>query len=312
MQIIQSPLGNNVHSLGVRSSLSYPHKMLLKKESNSLNSQSNIIGSIQNKPPLVTSSKFFLSRKHELTIQPLIDWDNEETQGINSEFPLVEFDSSDSISLLKNSNESVKDSIPEKMPTRIEKNTSNDTSQKLNNKGKSKSTKTNKSQQPPEKKSIPKSKTKKAVKSSAAKNVAQFDESNIPINRNQDSLLVSDEPLPVEANSDIPKLQRNVASNNTTSENNSVSSITPSIMSSTSHSVEDKSTLFRNITNDDLQLNSELPSSLLSPELEAIAPKMSATSPEIGETVIAPKMSAISPETGETVIAPKMSAISPE
>ncbi|MEH2118605.1 hypothetical protein, partial [Nostoc sp.] len=330
MQIIQSPLGNNVHPLGVRSSLSYPHEMLLRKESNSLHSQSNIISSIQTKPPLVTSSKFFLSRKHESTIQPLIDWENGEIQDINSEFPLVESDSYDSRDSLKNSNinssESVKDSITEIMPTRIDKNTSNDTSEKLNNKGKSKSTKTNKSQQPLEKKSKPKSKTKKTVKSSAAKNVAQFvDESNIPINRNQDSLLVSDEPLPVEANSDLPKLQRNVASNNTISDNDSVSSRTPSITSSTSPSVEDKSTLFRNIANDDVQLNSELPSSLPSPELEAIAPKISATSPENGETAIAakisatspengevPVVSATSPENGETVIAPKISTTSPE
>ncbi|MEH2144170.1 hypothetical protein, partial [Nostoc sp.] len=43
-----------------------------------------------------------------------------------------------------------------------------------------------------------------------------------------------------------------------------------------------------------------------------IAPKISATSPETGETVIAPEISATLPENGETVIAPKVSTTSPE
>ncbi|MGJ5631412.1 hypothetical protein [Nostoc sp. CALU 1950] len=253
MQIIQSPLGNNIHPLGIISSLSNSHKMLLRKESHSLNLRSNFISPIQTKPALVTSSKFFLSREHEPSIQPLIGWD---TQDINSEFSLLEFDSSDSITPPENSNEPIKDSIPEIMATRIEKNTSNDASSEINLKGKSKSKKTNKSQQPLEKKSKPKSKTKKTVKSSVAKNVEQLvDKSNVPISFNENSLLASDEPLSVETNSDLELLQLDIASDHTTTDNNSVNRIT----TSTSPNIEDKSIFLKNITNDSQQLNSELP-----------------------------------------------------
>ncbi|WP_298905861.1 hypothetical protein [uncultured Nostoc sp.] len=51
-----------------------------------------------------------------------------------------------------------------------------------------------------------------------------------------------------------------------------------------------------------------------SPEIgeTAIAPQVSATSPEIGETAIAPQVTATSSEIGETAIAPKVTATSPE
>ncbi|MEH2045148.1 MAG: hypothetical protein V7L12_18040, partial [Nostoc sp.] len=260
MQINQSPLGNNVHPLGVISSLSDPQRMLLRKESHSLHSRSNFISPIQTKPPLVTSSKFFLSREQEPSIQPLIDWD---TQDINSEFPLLEFDSSDSITPLENSNtnsrESVKDSIPEIMPTRIDKKTSNNISEKPKIQGKAKSKKTNKSQQPSETKS--KSRTKKPTKSSAAKNVEQsFDESNITVNRKEDSLLASDEPLSVEGNLENPILQLDIASGNTTNNSDYVSSTMPSTTALTSPIVEEQSSLLNNIANNDLQENSEVTS----------------------------------------------------
>ncbi|MEH2284498.1 MAG: hypothetical protein V7K90_24780, partial [Nostoc sp.] len=271
MQIIQPLLGNNIHPLGLRSSLSHPHGMLLRKESHFLHSRSNFISSIQTKPPLVTSSKFLLSREHEASIEPLIGWDSWDTQDINNEFPLVDFDSSDSRTPLKNSNinssEPIKSSIPEIMPTRIENNTSNDTSSEIKIKGKSKSKKINKSQQPPEKKSTPKSKTKKTVKSSATKLV---DKSKIPINFNEDSLLASDEPLPVEANLELPTLQLDIASDNITNERDSIGIITPSITASISPSSEDKSTLFRNIVNGEVQANSELASSLPNAESSVI------------------------------------------
>ncbi|AVH73340.1 hypothetical protein NLP_4980 [Nostoc sp. 'Lobaria pulmonaria (5183) cyanobiont'] len=236
--------------------------MLLRKESHFLHSRNNFISPIQTKPPLVTSSKFLLSREQEPSIQPLIGWD---TQDINSEFPLLEFDSSDSITPLENSNtnsrESVKDSIPEIMPTRIVKKTSNNISQKPNIPGKAKSKITNKSQQPSETKS--KSRTKKPTKSSAAKNVEQsFDESNITINRKEDSLLASDEPLSVEGNSEIPILQLDIASGNTTNNSDYVSSTMPSTTAPTSPIVEKKSSLLNNISNNTLQENSEVTSSV--------------------------------------------------
>ena len=209
MQIIQSPLGNNIHPLGVISSLSTPDRMILKKQSHSLHSRSNFLSPIQTKLPLVTSSKFFLSREHEPSIQPLIGWDSWDSwdnQDINSDLPLLESDFFDSIALPENSHvntsEIVKDSIPEILPNRIDKKTSDDTSQQLNIKSKSKSKKINKSQKPLEKKS--KSKSKKAVKSSVAKNSVQSD---VNINSHENSLLTSDEPLSVEANLEIPTLQ---------------------------------------------------------------------------------------------------------
>ncbi|OYD93267.1 hypothetical protein CDG76_21580 [Nostoc sp. 'Peltigera membranacea cyanobiont' 210A] len=206
MQIIQSPLGNNIHPLGVISSLSTSDRMILKKKSHSLHSRSNFLSPIQTKLPLVTSSKFFLSREHEPSIQPLIGWDSWDNQDINSDLPLLESDFFDSIALPENSHvntsEIVKDSIPEILPNRIDKKTSDDTSQQLNIKSKSKSKKINKSQKPLEKKS--KSKSKKAVKSSVAKNSVQSD---VNINSHENSLLTSDEPLSVEANLEIPTLQ---------------------------------------------------------------------------------------------------------
>lgn len=111
MQIIQSSLGNNIHPLGVISSLYNSQGIILRKESHSLHSRNNFISTIQTKPPLVKSSKFFLSRQYEPSIEPLIGWDSWDTQDINSDFsevPLIEFDASDSIAALDNSNESVK------------------------------------------------------------------------------------------------------------------------------------------------------------------------------------------------------------
>lgn len=142
MQIIQSPLGNNIHPLGIISSLSTSDRMALRKQSHSLHSRSNFLSPIQTKLPLVKSSKIFLSREHEASIQPLIGWDN---QDINSDLPLLESDFFDSIALSENShvnnNELVKDSNPEILPNRIDKKTSDDTSQQLNIKDKSKSKK---------------------------------------------------------------------------------------------------------------------------------------------------------------------------
>ncbi|MBN3940424.1 hypothetical protein [Nostoc sp. NMS9] len=214
MQIIQSPLGNNIHPLGVISSLSTPDRMVLRKQSHFLHSRSNFISPRQTQVPLVTSSKFFLSREHEPSIQPLIGWDSWDNQDINSDLALLESDYLDSIALPENSHvnnsELGNDSIPEILPNRIDKKTSDDTWQQLNikdkdkdkGKGKSKSKKINKSQKPLEKKS--KSKSKKAVKSSVASNIAQ---SNVTINAREDRLLASDEPLSVGANLEIPTLQ---------------------------------------------------------------------------------------------------------
>ncbi|MEH2064487.1 MAG: hypothetical protein V7K50_19865 [Nostoc sp.] len=203
-----------------------------------------------------------MSRKYEASIQPLIGWDTQDIN-INNEFPLFEFDSLEAPAENSNINKSVKDSTPEIMPTRIENNTSNDTSSELNIKGKSKSKKTNKSQQPTEKKSKPKSKTKKAAKSSAVKNV---DQTNVNFNLNGDNLLASDEPLSVKARLENPNLQLDIASDNHLISDDSISTIISGITASTSPILEDESTLFRNIANDELA-ESELSSSLPSAEL---------------------------------------------
>ncbi|MEH2194471.1 MAG: hypothetical protein V7K98_17760 [Nostoc sp.] len=264
MQNLQSPLGNNIHPLGVISFLSNPQKMILKKESNSLHSRSNFISTIQNKPPLATSSKFFLSRQYEPSIQPLIGWDSWDTEDINSEFPLIDFDASDSITALENSNESVRNSIPEIMPTPSEVNTSNDTSQEVNIKGKSKSEKAKKSQKLSEKKSTLKSINKKPDKSSTAKNIKQVvDKNNAPINLKKDKSLTSDDSLPLETNLETPNLQLDIASDISAKDHSYVSNIT----AYNSPNFQDQSNLLRNIANDDLPVNSELISSLPNTDL---------------------------------------------
>ncbi|WP_218651495.1 hypothetical protein [Nostoc sp. C057] len=230
-----------------------------------MHSRNNFISTIQTKPPLVKSSKFFLSRQYEPSIEPLIGWDSWDTQDINSDFsevPLIEFDASDSIAALDNSNESVKNSIPKIMPTLIETNTSNGTSQEVNIKNKSKPKKTNKSQKPLEKEPKSKSRTKKAIKSSTAKKFEPIvDKTNIHLNK--DNLLISDESMPIEANLETPDLQLDIVLDTTTKDRDSVS--TPTV--DTSPSFQDKSTLFENFAVDDLSENSELISSFSSTDL---------------------------------------------
>ncbi|WP_206758439.1 hypothetical protein [Nostoc sp. FACHB-133] len=237
----------------------------MRKESHSLHSRSNFISTIQTKPPLVKSSKFFLSRQYEPSIEPLIGWDSWDTQDITSdfsEFPLIEFDASDSIATLDNSNESVKNSIPKIMPTPAEKNTSNGTSQEVNIETKSQPKKTNKSQKRLKKEPKSKSKTKKAIKSSSPKNFEPIvDKTNI--NLNKDNLLISDESMPIEANLETPDLQLDIVLDTTTKDHSSVSSPTVD----TSPSLQDQSTLFENFATDDLSENSELISSFSSKDL---------------------------------------------
>ncbi|WP_392478232.1 hypothetical protein [Nostoc sp. C110] len=268
MQIIQSSLGNNIHPLGVISSLYNSQGIILRKESHSLHSRNNFISTIQTKPPLVKSSKFFLSRQYEPSIEPLIGWDSWDTQDINSDFsevPLIEFDASDSIAALDNSNESVKNSIPKIMPTPTETDTSNGTSQKVNIKTKSQPKKTNKSQKPLKKEPKSKSRTKKAIKSSSPKNFEPIvDKTNIHLNK--DNLLISDESMPIEANLETPDLQLDIVLDTTTKDRNSVR--TPTV--DTSPSFQDKSTLFENFATDDLSENSELISSFSSTGLSLI------------------------------------------
>ncbi|MEH2198737.1 hypothetical protein [Nostoc sp.] len=268
MQITPSSLGNNIHPLGVISPLSNPQRMSLKKESHSLHSRSNFISTIQTKPPLVTSAKFFLSRQYEPSIQPLIGWDSWDAEDINSEFSVIEFDSYDLIDPLENStinsNKPEKDSTPAILPTRIEKNPSNNTSQELSIKSKSKSKKTNKPQQPAAKKSKSKPRAKKAITSSAAKNVEQLiNENNVIIN--------NEESLSIKANLENPNLQLDSASKNTINNNNYV---TPTTVNTPSL-IEDTSTLFRNTLSNNLHPTSEFTSSSPSVELpitESILP----------------------------------------
>ncbi|MCW5317871.1 hypothetical protein GTQ43_30090 [Nostoc sp. KVJ3] len=274
MQIIQSPLGNNIYALGIISSLSNPDQRILKKESPSLQSRSNFISKLQMRSPLVVSSQFLLSRQYDPSIQPLIGWDSWDAEDISinnefSEFSLLELDSSDSRNPPDyniNSIDSVRNGILKVPQIQIEKISSNNISQNLDRKVKSKSKKRKKSQQSPEKKS--KSRAKKAITSSAANNIEQFiDESNITVNLNEDSLLTSDKPLSIETNSEIPALQLDIASENTINYDDSTETITSSESALFSPIVEDKSTGFKNITTDNIQLDSELISSYSSVNL---------------------------------------------
>ncbi|MDZ8064470.1 MAG: hypothetical protein RMY64_02350 [Nostoc sp. DedQUE08] len=292
MQIIQSPLGNNIHPLGVISSLSSPERMGLSKQSHSLHSRSNFISPIQTKLPLVTSSKFLLSRENEPPIQPLIGWDSWDNQDINSDLPLFESDFFDSIPLPENSHintdEIVKNSIPDILPNQIDKKTSDDTSQQLNIKGKSQSKKANKSQKPLEKKS----KSRKAAKPSVAKKSVH---NNVNINGNEKSLLTSDEPLSIETNLEIPTLQLDNAV-----VDNSLG--LPSAL--TSPKLDDAPTLLHPLANDEntvvehivvpnsessvakktIAIQQEIDSSVSSESLASIPVQLTSTSAEIEDT----------------------------
>ncbi|MBD2415197.1 hypothetical protein FACHB389_26170 [Nostoc calcicola FACHB-389] len=304
MQVIQPLLGNNIHPLGVISSLSNSHRLALRKESDFLHSKSNFISTRQTKPPLVTSSQFLLSREQEPSIQPVIGWDSWDNPDINSGFPFLDFDPFEPIESEENNNltstEIVKSNIPKILPSVIENNTINDVSPEINiqkksnrkNQTKSQSKQTNKSQQQPKTKST----TKKSVKSSPSKNVVQAAaKSNIPINPHHDNLISSDKPPSPEVNLSIPQTknenyilnsqtpsplrasaplrendhpknsQQNITVDNTTIDDEPISNTTPNITASTTPNIQEQPTLFNNIANEEPQVISELPSSLPSP-----------------------------------------------
>ncbi|MEH2298093.1 MAG: hypothetical protein V7K88_03210, partial [Nostoc sp.] len=289
-----------------------------------------------------------MSREHEASIQPLISWDSGDIKDINSEFPLLEFDSLDAIapqekSNIKN-NESGKGSITDILPNRIDKNSSNKISTEINIQSKSKSKKTNKSQKPPEKKTKSTSRTKKAVKSSATKNIEQvFDENKITINRKEDSLLTNTNSNLEAITAIEPDLILKSTANDFVTDNAVVDNSLTLSSALTSPDVDDAPTLLNPLANDEnrvgahsyaplphvavpnsessvakspIAIQQEIDSSVTS-ESPASAPvqltptsaNIRATSPEIGE---APLITATSPEIGETAIAPKITATSPE
>ncbi|MDZ8242148.1 MAG: hypothetical protein RMZ69_34280, partial [Nostoc sp. ChiQUE01a] len=315
MQIIKPLLTNNTHPLGITSSLSNTHRFIFRKESDFLHSRSHLISPIQTKSPLVTSSHFLLSREQEPSIQPVIGWDSWDNPDINSGFPFIDFDPFESTDSEENNNfsttELIKSEIPQILPNVIGNNIIKEISPETNIKKPSKNkiqTKsqpksTNQSQQQPKTKT--KSKNKKSVKSSAAKNVVKAaDESNIPINLNQDIFIPSDDSLSTEVNSSIEQTKNEshvlksqspdslyatdtllklgnpptqMSSSTPLWENNSptsqhdiddelVSNSTPIITASISPNVQDKPTLFRKPLNEETQIISELPSSLSNTE----------------------------------------------
>ncbi len=302
MQIIKPLLTNNIRPLGVISSLSNTYRPIFRKESDFLHSRSNFLSPIQTKSPLATSSQFLLSRELEPSIQPVIDWDNWDNPDIDGGFPFIDFDPFESIDSEEhnnvNSTELVKSDISHIVPNVVDNNIINEASPEINikkpNKNtiqtKKKSKSTNKSQQ--QSKSKIKSTPKKSVKSSAAKNVVQADDKN-----NQDNFIASNEPLFAEVNGDIRQTtdenhilksqtpdslnilslldENNYSTNSqedttlktTTIDIDDVSNTTPNIMPSTRSDVQEKSSLFKNVANEESQLISDLPSSVSSVEL---------------------------------------------
>jgi len=298
MQIIKPQLTNNTQPLGVISSLSNTGRVIFRKESDFLHSRSNFLSPIQTRSPLVTSSKFLLSREAEPSIQPVIGWDSWDNPDTDLKFPFIDFDPFEPIDSEENNNisspEIVTSNIPEIQHSLIENHIINDASSEINiqkqsktqtkSQTKSKSKQTNKSVQKPKTKSS----NKKSTKSSAAKNVVQpADESNTAINPHQDILIASNEPLSTEANSGIiqtknefhvlksqtpdPLLastplaennsltsQQDVTLDNTKINNNYVNNTTPSTLPN----VQEQPNLFRNITNEEPQVFSELSSRL--------------------------------------------------
>ncbi|RCJ20448.1 hypothetical protein A6S26_26335 [Nostoc sp. ATCC 43529] len=300
MQIIKPQLTNSTQPLGVISSLSNTGRLIFRKESDFLHSRTNFLSPIQTKSPLVTSSRFLLSREAEPSIQPVIGWDSWDNPDIDLKFPFIDFDPFEPIDSEEDNNfnspEIVTTNIPEIQRNIIENNIINDASAEINiqkpskitNKSqtKSKSKQTNKSAQKPKTKSP----NKKSTKPSAAKNIVQAtDESNTAINPHQDIFIASNEPLSHEASSGIPQTknefsvlksqtpdplfvsaplleknsptsQKDITLDNTTINNNYVNHTTPSTLSN----VQEQPNLFRNIANEESQVFSELPSSLSS------------------------------------------------
>ncbi|WP_392532151.1 hypothetical protein [Nostoc sp. C117] len=303
MQIIQHTLGNNIYPLGVISSLSTTHRLGLRQESDFLHSQSRFISPTQTKSPLLNSSEFLLYRQEEPSIKPFIDydsWDNQDidfnpSDSIDSQenknsnnqkilkqstleiFPTIIDQNNtindtspqintkiDSIDLEETNNfnnqELVKTSIPDILPTIIENKTINNTSPEVNIKTKYKAKQKKKPQQTQKSKSI----TKKSVKSSAAKNVVQTsDENNINIHP---KLIASEQPPSAKLNSELPRLQQDLALDNTTNEDDYVSSILPSTKASTLPNIEEEPSFFRKLAEVEQQVFSDLPSDLTSLE----------------------------------------------
>ncbi|WP_189523525.1 hypothetical protein [Nostoc sp. PA-18-2419] len=214
-----------------------------------------------------------MSREQEPSIKPLIGWDSWDNQDTNGELPFIDFNPLESINSEENNfpnNEIVKSNISVIVPNIIENHENNDSSKKVNiqTKTKSNSQKTNKSQREPKNKT--QSRKKKSVKSSPAKNVIQAAEaSNILNNPYEDIFIAKKETLSAEVNSEVPILKHDFGLSgldNTTDDNDSPNSITPTITTSTWSNVEEQPSLFRKIGNEELQEISELPFTLPSAE----------------------------------------------
>ncbi len=119
MQIIQSLLGTQIKSLGMRKPLGDSHRLLLRRESSSLHGHSNTIKPLANHLPLVTYSKFLLSQENQAFSDQFIDRNSPEPNYINAEFTATQFNTLDSI--IEDSNnyqyEDIQGDIPNILPT---------------------------------------------------------------------------------------------------------------------------------------------------------------------------------------------------
>jgi hypothetical protein len=351
MQIIQSFLGTKIHPLAMRKSLCNLHNLIWRKQANPRRISS--IKSIKTQLPLATSSKILLPRKHKSLINSLLSWDTTDNQHEDNEFTTFDsipkqnnkhnsekikhhipsilqahietndispsLDTTDSqhedneftnFDLIAEANkkhsENKKDNVPSILQTHIE---TNDISpKKIKNDIKKTSKQTNKSE------IKPKSKTEKLVKASKNNNF-----------ESKDSLLTVDEILDeAKHKKEDTLIESELNSKDNTIDESAFVENTPISRISTSHSIEDKYNLFRNI-NDEVQISSEELSSLPNidpsktfniPDVSKIAAKpqedIKNELPEIREVIASKNLSAILPEINKVTASDNSTTRLPE
>ncbi|BAY06922.1 hypothetical protein [Calothrix sp. NIES-2098] len=203
MQIIQPLIVTKFQPLGfgVRKPLGYSHRLLSRKESSSLYGH-HTIKPLGDRVPLVTYSQFLQSHDNQVFSDPSIDANFPETENINTDLTLIQFDTVDSVFSDSNNldSEYIEGDIPNILPTANTSDTNNITLES-NIKVKSKSKRTEKLSDS-EAKSKAKSRAKKTTKSSK-----QIDD--IPIVNNNDGLVTLNQNQALDANKET-KIQSNI------------------------------------------------------------------------------------------------------
>ncbi|MDZ8050645.1 MAG: hypothetical protein RMX68_021375 [Aulosira sp. ZfuVER01] len=261
MQIIQPLLGTRLQPLGVRKPLGYSHRLLSRKESISVHGHGSTIKPLVNQVPLATYSQFLLSHENPAFSNPLIDANIPEPEYINADFPLIQFDTVDSVS------ENIQGDIPNIL-SEPENSKPNNITPELNIKAKSKPKKTEKSRS-----TRAKNKSQKNPNISATEQVnRQLDEITVVNNFNEIGLGSQDESAVLLANPENTqehKIQPYPVVNNSINDRDFIS-ITPLNSLEIPPIVDNGSVLFENFTSDENQVIHALGSTVTSTELTTI------------------------------------------